>query len=1057
MKLISKLISILLITQSFVWSQNYFKIVLDEGTTLNSVFDVLIEAGALNYGSYSSASGAQYAVNVTNIDVDIVDASDHNLELSVSLSLYADLSIGNGLFSNNHNLTLDMEYEMTSEYDPIEKNLSLFADLIYCDIGNIPDWFEHWLDYQFQMFDQIPIVELFNIYPELNEYYFSEPIISFTNDAVIVSVALNDELLIANRSVDNPSGFLDGTLSINNITTPALTQSNIVSPSNVLARLNDQYIASTNNIAINDEIHWGWNTANDYKLKTNQLQLTQQYFTDGLTAWFDDQEAISIGTTIDDFGDVNFKIHDPWFVENPESDPEDWIQPDNFRPISPRQYQVFLNQNEEFLSDQPIYTLKAPNLYATENAIYQFERWHGSNIKFNVAGATETNDRITDVVFLNGQASVTAEYIVVNDQPSVYQVPEGDELVIPPGANIDLAESFKIEVDGSIIMDGGNSFIRLNGNLDEPWAGIQVNETGNIKIDNVIVYYAETALTLNVFNLDGIIDHTISDFHVYNSTIGIDIITGNIFLTSDWEQGEYTPLNIVNCEFGGIINTAIRWKPDNAFYQFGKINVTGSHFMYVENGIEINGMDIYNDYYGSSEISYNLFSHCTFPINITTPSRGEYYWYPTLVVPEPQEWSDVYDPEYALKNIISYNQFYYYETALKVDGDVLLLTHHNLYDGESSQNSTAIDLKAYTEPPLHDPCNLHSHIIGNETIVNNSLGIKAMITNDGNRVNCYTMIVDNSIFYENGDNIDSPGSDIHADHQRNMILEDDPMFVGENNYHLSPGSPAIDGGIDMDYNLDGVADLDPDGSPLDMGAYYYQLPSTNLSFDPNMQVGDFPMFGWTPVNNAGDVYYDIYFHGQIVQPGDPFTYLTTTQTTSYMDIRYIVAEIEEGGNGGNDRQVKVRKNEQTPPEQEVIEIYYTVVVRDAESHLSPSSNEIMARVIRAPNHKEMDEELLPEKYDLSQGFPNPFNPAITLPYALPDLSTVVIHVYDITGRRVATLKNEMEEAGYYRIRWNGKNMSNIPLPSGMYIIQMTAKSMEDGELFTKVQKVLLMK
>ena len=63
----------------------------------------------------------------------------------------------------------------------------------------------------------------------------------------------------------------------------------------------------------------------------------------------------------------------------------------------------------------------------------------------------------------------------------------------------------------------------------------------------------------------------------------------------------------------------------------------------------------------------------------------------------------------------------------------------------------------------------------------------------------------------------------------------------------------------------------------------------------------------------------------------------------------------------------------------------------------------------------------------------------------------------IPEERVATLKNQMEEAGYYRIRWNGKNMSNIPLPSGMYIIQMTAKSMEDGELFTKAQKVVLLK
>ena len=137
-------------------------------------------------------------------------------------------------------------------------------------------------------------------------------------------------------------------------------------------------------------------------------------------------------------------------------------------------------------------------------------------------------------------------------------------------------------------------------------------------------------------------------------------------------------------------------------------------------------------------------------------------------------------------------------------------------------------------------------------------------------------------------------------------------------------------------------------------------------------------------------------------------------------------------------------------------VYYTIVVRDGDGHLSPPSNDIMARVINAPNPKEMA-ELLPEKYDLSQGYPNPFNPTITLPYALPDLSTVVIHVYDITGRRVATLKNQMQKAGYHKIRWDGRNKTEKPLSSGMYIIQMTAKSMEDGELFTKAQKVVLLK
>ena len=852
---------------------------------------------------------------------------------------------------------------------------------------------------------------------------------------------------LSNRDLSENN--LYGSLSVDNVSIPSGNTRRFLSYDN------DLHVLWTDEPELSGKRHLRWNSdISRLKLKENNIQFEN---VDIQTAYFDNQHIIPINSNLN----IPIQIQDPWYLQNPNDLPSEWIQTGEDWIETTGNLQVFLNQNTSFNTAYPIYRLKAPNLYATENAIFKFDRWHGNNIKFNIDGDSETNNRITDVVFLNEQANVTAEYIIVNDQPSVYQVPEDDELIIPMGANILLAEGFKIEVDGTIIMDGGNSRITLNGNTNQPWSGIQVNGTGQIKLDNVVISNVETALLLDVNSLDNIIDHHISNLIVINSNYGIDIKTGTLFSPADLQEGtELTPLTINNCEFVGINNTAIRWQADpyfgydNGFTQLGKLAIHNCKFIISEQGIDINGLeDNPNNFYASSVISNNYFSNCNYPVSITSTSIGPYYWYPTLVVPEPQEWRDEYDPGYALKNIVSYNRFYDYETALKVDGDVLLLTHHNLYDGESLQNSTAIDLTAYTEPPLHDPCHLHSHIIGNETIVNNSLGIKALISNEGNRVNCYTMIVDNTIFYENTDNYDAPGSDLYVDYDTN-ILNEDPIFVGEDNYHLAPGSPAIDSGSAMDYDLDEAADLDPDGSQLDMGAHYYQLPSTSLSFSPNMQVGDFPMLEWTPVNvGGGVVYYDIYYHSQF----STLVYMATTQTTSFLDIRYIVVEIEDDDNGGYDRSVKVKKNDEEPPEQDVIEIYYSIIVRDEASHNSPPSNEIMARVINAPNPKEMAEELLPEKYDLSQGFPNPFNPTITLPYTLPDLSTVVIHVYDITGRRVATLKNQMEEAGYYQIRWDGKNISDKPLSSGMYIIQMTAKSMEDGELFTKAQKVVLLK
>jgi len=304
----------------------------------------------------------------------------------------------------------------------------------------------------------------------------------------------------------------------------------------------------------------------------------------------------------------------------------------------------------------------------------------------------------------------------------------------------------------------------------------------------------------------------------------------------------------------------------------------------------------------------------------------------------------------------------------------------------------------------------------------------------------------------------TPVSDeIEALGEGNVENGTNPLFIDPQNgdYHLTYSSPCRDAGH-PDLDGDGVMwqndpdDQDPDGTRMDMGAFYYELPNTYLSFHPQMSVGENPRLIWTPINVGEEIYYDIYYH---IANSSSLIYLATTQSMTYTDLRYIVTEIEQAT---NEKRVKVKKNQQNPPEQATVGVYYTIVVRDGDGNMSPPSNEIMARVIRAPNPKEMV-ELLPEKYDLTQGYPNPFNPTLTLPYALPDLSTVVIHVYDINGRRINTLKNGMQVAGYHKIRWDGKNKSDKPLSSGMYIIQMSAKSMESGELFTKAQKIVLLK
>ncbi len=104
-----------------------------------------------------------------------------------------------------------------------------------------------------------------------------------------------------------------------------------------------------------------------------------------------------------------------------------------------------------------------------------------------------------------------------------------------------------------------------------------------------------------------------------------------------------------------------------------------------------------------------------------------------------------------------------------------------------------------------------------------------------------------------------------------------------------------------------------------------------------------------------------------------------------------------------------------------------------------------------------DKANLIKDFSINSIFPNPFNNSITINYHIPKESQVEIIIYDLLGRRVKQLEKTQVTPGSKFIIWDGKNELGKPSSSGLYIIKMTAKSMEDSELFTKAQKVVLMK
>ena len=88
----------------------------------------------------------------------------------------------------------------------------------------------------------------------------------------------------------------------------------------------------------------------------------------------------------------------------------------------------------------------------------------------------------------------------------------------------------------------------------------------------------------------------------------------------------------------------------------------------------------------------------------------------------------------------------------------------------------------------------------------------------------------------------------------------------------------------------------------------------------------------------------------------------------------------------------------------------------------------------------------PLAYELKQNYPNPFNPETEITFSIARYSPVKITVYDITGKMVTLLVNDVREQGIYTIKFNGANLA-----SGIYFFKLETPD------FVKTRKMVLIK
>ncbi|MBN2088294.1 T9SS type A sorting domain-containing protein, partial [candidate division KSB1 bacterium] len=94
---------------------------------------------------------------------------------------------------------------------------------------------------------------------------------------------------------------------------------------------------------------------------------------------------------------------------------------------------------------------------------------------------------------------------------------------------------------------------------------------------------------------------------------------------------------------------------------------------------------------------------------------------------------------------------------------------------------------------------------------------------------------------------------------------------------------------------------------------------------------------------------------------------------------------------------------------------------------------------------------IPEAFVLSQNYPNPFNPMTEIVYSLPKDVAVTLSIYNTLGHKIATLVNEKQNAGVYRVSWYGQDDLGRSMATGVYFYHLRA-----GD-FSQTMKMLFVK
>jgi len=114
--------------------------------------------------------------------------------------------------------------------------------------------------------------------------------------------------------------------------------------------------------------------------------------------------------------------------------------------------------------------------------------------------------------------------------------------------------------------------------------------------------------------------------------------------------------------------------------------------------------------------------------------------------------------------------------------------------------------------------------------------------------------------------------------------------------------------------------------------------------------------------------------------------------------------------------------------------------------------------IGEPTNVAESESTVPQRYELSQNHPNPFNPNTKIEYQLPEPSQVTLTIYDIQGKEVKRLVYGTKPAGNFEAVWDGRSEAGFSVAGGVYFYRMVIVPHVSGQArILGSRKMLLIK